>query len=205
MPDFNKDYSWKKLSIEAEKEIEKLKYFIKKCQDDLLLNQEVEFIPKIVANQNIFGDLKLDYKHIIDENRSEGTIRLVVDNFSMFKDGNQSRENKDWNLIKNIPWRIQAKMEQTKDFNNALGFYIKPVCENDILKENPIRISAKYRIIQHKDQIKVIYIEDVLEHQFEYNVGYGFPEFISLKDIMDNCYCKQNDSITLEASIRIIK
>lgn len=212
VPDFTKDNYWNELSLDAEKENEKIKYLIKKLKNDLLLNKHCDFIPKMVLEDNNFGDLNNNVKDIIDENRTEGTIRWTINDFIAFKNAQKIHFSKDWCVIKNIPWRISAKIHETKDFDLYLGVYTKPSCDNELLKSNPANAKVSLKITQQNDKIKTksnseLACEKLFEKKFENNLGLGYPQFILLKEIMkeeNGIYNKQNDSITLEANIKIL-
>ena len=96
---------------------------------------------------------------------------------------------------------------KTLNFELNLGFYVKPDGENEMLKSNPIYVSAIYKIIKHKTRMN--HKENQLKHKFEnpYSHGYGFSQFISLKDILNKSYEIYNqteDSVTLECDINIL-
>ena len=206
IPDFSKDSQWKKLSLNAEIEIEKLKILIKQCEDDLLLNKEFDFVPKSILNDNNFGDLKNQKKEIIEEKLSHGSLKFTIDNFNQFKETREVLTSQESIIIHDIPWKVSVKMREKKDSNIVLGFFLRPLIKNEELILNHLKISAKFKIIQHNDS--KTFLKKKLKDIFNGNCsfGFGFSNFILLDDILDESngiYNQQKDQITLEAYFKI--
>ena len=206
IPDFSKDSQWKKLSLNAEIEIEKLKILIKQCEDDLLLNKEFDFVPKSILNDNNFGDLKNQKKEIIEEKLSHGSLKFTIDNFNQFKETREVLTSQESIIIHDIPWKVSVKMREKKDSNIVLGFFLRPLIKNEELILNHLKISAKFKIIQHNDS--KTFLKKKLKDIFSGNCsfGFGFSNFILLDDILDESngiYNQQKDQITLEAYFKI--
>ena len=159
------DNYWNDKIEQKEQAIEKAKYLIKRIQDELILKKDYSFIENLDFNASKFGDLLITDKEIIDENRSKGTISFVIDKFSKFKYSQIYHTNKQWAVIGNGPWQIQAIIKENKDLELFLGIFVKPNCENETLKSNPIYVSAIYKIIKHNTRMK--HKEIKLKNKFE--------------------------------------
>lgn len=208
IPDFDRDGNWKRIAIRAREESEKLKLIMVNFQDELLLNKEVKFSPKQIVGKNNFGDLVFFDREKMDTNRSEASFQLIIDDFNSFRRNYEWRESSKPCIIKNIPWKINAKIEQTEDFDLALGFYVYPEFDDNKLRQNPISAEIKLKIIQDKSVVnsKVKLYRRFL-HKYTESIGSGCPAFILLRDIMDpvnGLYDRRNDSITLETTVKII-
>lgn len=200
VPDFTKYSHWNTIGKEAEQELERMKHLIKQCQNDLLLKKEYKFI-----QGNNFGLLKVNN---IDINNSEGVVRLQVDNFTSFSQKQEILRSKDCCIIRNIFWKISAGIYETKEQGPFLNFFVYPDDEQSISKENPVKIYATCRIVQHYTQFKSkCRLERSFEYKYERITSYGFATFISLKDILDETngiYNRDEDSVQLEATVKII-
>ena len=199
-PDFDLDLEWKKIIFRVERETKKLNYLIERYQSDLLLNKSYEFHP----NPENFGNIEVKNKQILDENRLEGTIRMIIDCFSTFKyEVNKGRYSKDYCIINNISWIIYAKIQEADTDDLSLRFYVSPITLGDI----PVNTKITLKIIPHEAKQTELNLERSSEKKFSYNLGCGFHKFILLKEILDpenGIYDRTNDSITLEANIKVL-
>ena len=199
-PDFNLDSEWKEIEFEAEREMEKLSYLMEKYQSDLLLNKSYEFHP----NPENFGNIEVKNKEILDENRLEGTIRMIIDDFSTFrKKIDEYYWSKDYCIINNISWTMNAEIQETDTNDLCLGFYVSPITLGDI----PVNTKITFKIIPHEVKQTISTLQGTVEHKFSKNLGFGFHEFILLKEILDpenGIYDYTNDSITIEANIKVL-
>lgn len=195
-------------------EIEKLKYYINRFKNDLLLNKEYAFISKINAtNENHFGNIVMKVKKMnvkkIDENRSEGVVKFYIKDFNKFKSARKLYLSTEWCVIKNISWRIKAGILETENYDNGLGFF---VCPDNVLEVQKMNQSLKfmitYKIVQSDKNFRSnVQLERKSSNDFSQNHDWGFEPFLLLREIMDvsnGIYNKENDSITLEAHIKLI-
>jgi len=179
--------------------VEKIKYYINRYKCDLLLNKEYDFSP----NQKNFGDLTLKNAERLDENRSNVVIKFVINDFTKFKDDRKFHFSTDWCIIKNVPWRIQAGIKETKNFDNGLGFYVGSDFSNA-----EFDCTITYKVVQNnKINKSKLCLSKTSKYVFTDSLNYwGYPEFILLRNIMDisnGFYDQVNDSITLEAHIAV--
>lgn len=84
VPNFTKDKQWKNIIIKSKQESEKIKYLLNNCKNSLLLHKDFKFHSKPVENDNNFGELSIEAKEKIDENRTEAKFQLIVNDFSDF-------------------------------------------------------------------------------------------------------------------------
>jgi hypothetical protein len=84
VPNFTKDKQWKNIIIKSKQESEKIKYLLNNCKNSLLLHKDFKFHSKPVENDNNFGELSIEAKEKIDENRTEAKFQLIVSDFSDF-------------------------------------------------------------------------------------------------------------------------
>lgn len=203
-PDFDLDSVWKRIKNRTENEIEIMKYFTLKFQNALLLNKEYNFVPKVIVDENNFGSLEIN-SQAIDEHRSEGTIRMEIKDFSSFKYSQESYYNKDLCLIKSAPWKLSAIVKENTDFELELEIWIETDKSNEyILQEKKdFEIQVSMRILQNDLKFyKEIKKDFVFKHDFMYLL-----DDILLKDILNpinNIYSTTNDSIIVEALIKVI-
>lgn len=196
---------WKDVVIRSQQEIDLIQYLYKKYRDDALLHKEFKFAARAVVNDNHFGELAISDVERLNENRSEATFQLKIDDFYFFKDEFDSRETINFSMIKNIPWRIEAKIERTKDLHIGLGFYVYPDVDDEQLAANPVNTETTFRIIPHRDDATKL--EKTLTHKFENNLGHGFSPICLLRELLDSksgLYDSVNDSITLEAHLKVL-
>ena len=121
-------------------------------------------------------------KKVVDESRLEGTISLVIDDFSSFRFQKDDRFSKEWCIINNVPWRFQSKVDETEDHDLGIGFYVGPSIFD---KELNTKITFQY--IQTLALVVgrfLFYLKDAL-----------------IKE--NGVYNKNNESITLKATIKI--
>lgn len=191
-------------------EIEKLRYYINRFKNDLLLNKEYTFISKInTTNENHFGNIVMKDAKKIDENRSEGVVKFYIKDFNKFKAVRKLYLSTEWCVIKNISWRIKAGILETENYDNGLGFF---VCPDNVLEVQKMNQSLKfmitYKIVQSDKNCRSnAQLERKSSNDFSQNHDWGFEPFLLLREIMDasnGIYNKENDSITLEAHIKLI-
>lgn len=183
------------------KDFEKIRYYFNRYKQDLLLNKEHKFVPSInIINKNNFGDLISTNVEKIDENRSNGIIKFVLNDFSKFKADRKLCFSTEWCIIKNKSWNIYAGIQETKSYNNGLSFFVGLNVSDPLLD-----YTITYKVVQSNSTLKSkVCLTKTIKHLFSDNNFWGFPEFILLSDIMDvsnGIYDKENDSITLEAHI----
>lgn len=197
-PNFNFDSDWKIIKFSVEREMEKIQYLLERYQSDLLLNKQYEF----QLNPSNFGNFKVKNKEIVDENRLEGTIKMVVNEFSSFKTEKIQRFSKNYCIINNISWNIETRIEENDTHDLSLGFYVKP----DGLGDKPVNTKITLQIIQYETKATMLTLKGSFDHVFSEESRRGFKNFILLREIIDplnGIYDKINDSITLEANIKI--
>lgn len=208
VPDFDHDGNWKRITIRAKEESEKLKTLITNFQDDLLMYKELKFLCRPIMAKNNFGDILFIDKEKIDSNRVEGTFQLVINDFSLFKRNYEWKESSKSCVIKNIPWKINAKIEQTENYDLALGFYVYPEYDDHKLQQNPVNTEIRIKIVQDKSMMNTkLKLYRRFAHTYMESIGSGCPSFMLLRDIMDpmnGIYDRKNDCITLEATVKII-
>jgi hypothetical protein len=211
VPNFNKEKQWKSIILKSKQETERIKSLLDTFRNDLLLFKQYKFQAVPVLNNNNFGDFITENVSRIDENRVEAKLQLRIFDFTEFiAKKNETRESIEWCIIKHIPWRLRAVVHETPDFQNALGFGFYPDLELKKLKLNPINTEVKMKVIQKEScgQLKNdLTLQRHFNHRFNKNHASGDPCFVLLKDIMDpanGIYDELNDSITLEATIKVL-
>jgi hypothetical protein len=196
IPDFTKDMEWSILRFKAESEVQKLKYMINKFQNDLLLNKEYKFNAKSVSEENNFGDL--DIRNIINnEDRLEGTLRMTITDFSLLKYSQNYQYSSEWCIVNKLPWNMSAKIITSNSFHLGLKVYVKPI----LVLDNFINtdISVKFLNNNNKTSDKINLKQSITKN--------AKSKFFSMKYIMDSkneIYNEENDSVTLEATIKIV-
>jgi hypothetical protein len=102
-------------------------------------------------------------------------------------------------------------INSTEEFDLALGIYVYPEIDDNKLRRNPINTEVRLKILQDNktatssNKLK-LYRRFV--HRYTESIGNGCPAFLLLKEIMDpqnGLYDRRNDSITLEASVKILE
>lgn len=207
VPNFSKDKQWKNISLKSKQETERVKYLLANFQNELLLYKDYKFQPKQIIDNNNFGEFLTEDIERIEENRSEAKFQLVINDFSSFIEKGDLRESIDYCLIRKIPWRLRAVIHKNKDFDNALGFGFYPDIELKKLKSNPINTEVRMRVAQKENFHFKKDLVRHFNHRFDKNQASGDPYFVLLKDIMDQSngiYDEANDSITLEALVKVL-
>ena len=122
-------------------------------QNDLLLNQDCEFIAHTFFNENNFGDLVIADKEVIDSTRSEGTIQWTINDFTNFKNSRLKRQSKEWFIVKNISWKVSAYVHEI-DFKLYLALLVYSNSDDESFKINPVKAFVTLRIIPYENQFK---------------------------------------------------
>lgn len=207
IPNFSNSYNkqWKSIIVKAEQEATKLGTLLLNYQDDLLLFKECKFNAKQIVDNNNFGDLVIVNKEINIQTNS-ANLNFTIDGFTTFINNYEWKESKDYCLLNNIEWRLQAHIEKTDDFSLGLSVYIRPDTDlsNDF-KTGPISLEISLTIIQSAIQTLK---PQIFKHKFIKPMKHRVKPIISLKEIMDpksGIYDKQNDSITLQANFKIVE
>lgn len=206
--DFTKNSEWNMINIRAEQETEKLKILKMNFQNDLLLNQDCEFIANTFFNENNFGDLLIADKEVLDSTRSEGTIQWTINDFTNFKNSRLKRQSKEWFIVKNISWKVSAYVHEI-DLKLYLALLVYSNSDDESFKINPVKAFVTLRIIPYENQFKrrVVLFEKTFEKHFVNNLGFGFKDFILLSELFDEeneIFNKEDDLVIIEATVKII-
>jgi hypothetical protein len=109
-------------------------------------------------DNNLFGQLKVkenEKPKIIVSNRSQGLLKLVINNFSKFKESKEARLS-DKLILRNLEWKIQAHSTQQEDGSFGLGYYLNCNENNNVtkLKRFPVWVKMKLKLLNIKDEEK---------------------------------------------------
>jgi hypothetical protein len=190
---FSKNNEWKSMRFDAAKEIKRIEDEIEKYQDNVLLNKDYEFIPTV--DKNNFGNFNV-------RNIDAGKISM---DFDLSNLDSILIDSKEFCIIKDIPWVIQAQIE-TEDQVEYLGFYVKPICDEKTIKSKPIDAECTLQIRQNEYRKTECIKKKIFFYQFEEPVSRGY-NFISKEELMNltnGFYKKETNSILLEAKVKII-
>jgi len=202
IPDFTKDNEWKGIRFETAKAIIKMEDELDQFKTDLLLNKDYDFVPKEIDNENNFGDFYV-------RNVEIGKIRMELNNIlNNNKSKNESHDNskESFAIVKDIPWLIKTKFRKTNE-TDYLGYFIKPKCDDEKLKQNPIKTKLTLKINQNEARKTEAFKETCLKYDYETSAGFGCSNYISKEDLLNplnGFYNKEKDSILLQATVRII-
>ncbi len=202
-PYFDSDSDWKRIKNSIENEIEIMKYFTLKFQNALLLNREYNLIPKVIVDENNFGSLEINSRST-NEDRSEGTIRMEIKDFSTFKFSEEFFYNKDLCLIKKAPWKLSAIVKENADYELELEIMLEIDANEYVLKENK---DFKIQVSMHILQNDLKFYKEIKKDLVMINGFRCYLDKILLKDILNpinNIYSTINDSIKVEALIKVI-
>ncbi len=195
---FNNDAEWKSFRFESVEEIKRIEDEMDKLKDDLLINKDYDFVPKKIDAKNNFGDFYA-------RNFDTGKIELEMNNFSNIKESFVFIESKE-TIIKDTPWLIKSTLKK-KDETLFLAYYISNRYELEKLKKNPIRSKLTFSIHQNETRKINICKKRSVSYVYENFSGNGFADFISREDLinpLNGFYNKENDSIILEATVKIL-
>jgi len=210
---FSKDDEWKSMRFDAAKQVEKLEDEMEKLKNDLLLNKDYEFIPIDIKDETLFGNFQVSNFEI-------GKINMILNNFSSIKSvictSNGSFVSSSESYINNIPWKIKTRLIKKND-KELISFFVKYYSTQGLIstklslkiKQNEIRKTGKdFEGTFYKKFEGTFYTHGNFEGTF-YTHGnlVGKRSFCSKEDILDplnGVYNKKNDSIILEATIRIL-
>ena len=136
------------------------------------MNQIINFEPNDCIDS--FG--KLDFK--IDESRPEATFQFVIDEFSKFKKSKETRWSQIPCIVRNAPWKIDAKPVQVDNGDFDFSLYLH--CNKDRSSHNEWSISIQYefRILHMTDLQKNFVRRTLLIKILAYNI------FLNI----DSCY-----------------
>lgn len=189
-----------RIGLRADQETDKLKEMIRNLQSELLMYQDYAF--KRVENINL-GQITVNKRKKLNVNRAEASFQLEISDFVEFKRSKHLHESIQPCLIKSIPWRIQAQLEETDNYDIGIGVYVRPDVDVDSLSTSPVQAEIVLKLLgkqKHLDRIRSF------THTFDDNSGKGFSPFIHLRDVMNGGkgFLDKN-SIKIEAFIRVIK
>ncbi len=120
---------------------------------------------------------------ISDESRAEATFQLVIEDFSKFKEGKESRLSAQPCIVRNLPWKILAMSKQTNNREFSLGFFLQCNAESDSTRWSVCAV-AELRLLHNTDPEKNFVKK--IQHLFYLKENdWGFSPFITMKEIMD--------------------
>lgn len=196
------DSNWTVLIPEMSCHLRKTKYLVERCKNELKSHKEYEFVPNKTSED--IGQILTKEIDIIDEKRPVGIIRFVIDNFSEFKYSKETIESKEHHVVNKIPWIIEAKMEETENFERYLSVFAR--VDSEFKKVSIRRPNVYIRIIYNSGKSA---FKNICSSAYGFDADknrFGQNKFISLKDILNptnRIYNKENDSITIEAQIEL--
>ena len=190
------------VGLRVEQETDKLKEMIMNLQNELLLYQDYEFKHEEKIS---LGEITVKKRQKSDVNKPEAAFRLVIKDFDEFKKSKYLYESIQPCLIRSIPWRLQAQLEETSNYDIGISVYVRPDLNAVSLSVSPVKAEIILKLISKQPEYTRLYLKG-FTHTFIDNSGKGFSPFIHLRDVMDVKKGFLNDnSITIEAFIRIIK
>lgn len=139
-----------------------------------------------------------------DENRTEATIELVINDFSKLEIKDKSFEffSKPC-IVKNFEWSIFVKLIYDDEKLNCyvIQFYLQ--CKSkEGLSNFPVKINAQFILVDSKYQNNnLIKTENFSYHKENYQGIDCFMKFNDLSDL-NNYYNSENDSITFNLKIK---
>ena len=143
-------------------------------------------------NLRVFHD-----RLINNEDRLEGTLRMTITDFSLLKYSQNYQYSSEWCIVNKLPWNMSAKIITSNSFHLGLKVYVKPI----LVLDNFINtdISVKFLNNNNKTSDKINLKQSITKN--------AKSKFFSMKYIMDSkneIYNEENDSVTLEATIKIV-
>ena len=159
--------------------------------------------------EDLFGDLYLKEEttfiynedEIGDDNRSEATIQLVINDFSKFSYTKYLKFFSKRCKVKNFEWSILIKVDNYDNESNNLGFYLQ--CNLlDGLSRFPANVNAQFILVDSKNQNYNLTKSE--NYYFDKEKYQGFDTFIVFSDLSDlkNFYNREDDSIILKVVIK---
>ena len=141
-PDFNKLCSF------VNDKIDDIQDDINNFKNESLMKKTIKFNKQ---NNDTFGELKVE--EIANEsNRSQGSLKLVINEFSKFKEGKESCRRSEPFILRNLEWLIEVNLTTLKDGSFGFGFYFR--CD-----DKHVTLSEKYAILA-ESKLKIIHLRD---------------------------------------------
>ncbi|KAL3087503.1 hypothetical protein niasHS_008319 [Heterodera schachtii] len=149
-------------------------------------------------------------KSISDQNKSNGTISMEIENLSEFaREAIWSERKSETVHIKGIPWRILAEIEMkdesTDNDQKWLGFSL--LCDAPKEDENwSCKCSATFRIISQKNGTanSIGTLNDHVLDNESNNIGFvNFISFVELMDPINGFYNQNEDKVTLAIDVKV--
>ncbi|RNA00071.1 nuclease-sensitive element-binding 1 isoform X2 [Brachionus plicatilis] len=183
--------------------------FLNKAKDDLITNNWI-FNPgdDSFEMESLFGEIdwKEDSKTVeindpfVDEGFDGETFQQSIYNFSKL---NREINSTSSFKAKNSEWKILVNLNEDSKGDKTLGFYLKCILTK-ALNDLSLNVTAELRLLHlvdhQKDYAKVfnkVFIKD--------NYAWGFNNFISLDEIMDQnkgFYNLEKNYITLQVKLK---
>ncbi len=117
----------------------------------------------------------------MDESRSEATFQLAIEDFTQFKEKKEWKESPQACIVRNLPWKILVKPEQTDNSDLVFAFLLG--CNTEGKSTNwSIRAVAELRLVHQTDPEKNFI--KIIEHVFCFKKN-GRGSFLIMKDILD--------------------
>ena len=157
VPDLD-DYNLNELYCDVNDLIDDIQNDIVRYNHESLMGKTVRFEKQ---NNNLFGELKVEEikKPIrIRPNRSHSTFKLVINDFSKFKESKETRLSINPLVFRKLEWRIQAKSTQLDNGSFVLSFYLYCNGNNRIF---PIWVNAKLKVLHPKDPTKNRFLSNI--------------------------------------------
>lgn len=175
---------------------------------DFLTQAKFKLTDNEIDVDDLFGELFskentsfiYNENEIGDNNRSEATILLVINDFSVFTRTENFKIFSKPCTIKNFEWSLLVKISRECKKQHRLGVYLQ--CNSlDGLNRFSVNVNAQFTLLDSKIQNNNLTKSEIL--YFDKEKYQGIQSFIEFDDLSDlnNYYNRENDSITHKVAI----